>query len=231
MSIENFEHNFCESRIYYKTEIGMLNDIEEKIPEIVNMYSSFFIFFLPIIYGIPKNYALRRVIFLMMLNGFASAYYHYNLNWLGKQIDELTMIFPLYIAIIELLFRLKKDRLITPKLILLDIYFILLLTLNSFPVLDFLFPITFFIPILYISYLITLFSQKYKMSLKSLRFTFFGAFCWAVSEIFCNKYTYIGHALWHIFFPLGFIKIIHKMDKILYRVYTKKNLSKKLLNM
>ena len=44
----------------------------------------------------------------MMLNGFGSAYYHYNLNWLGKQIDELTMIFPLYIGIVELLFRLKK---------------------------------------------------------------------------------------------------------------------------
>ena len=52
---------------------------------------------------------------------------------------------------------------------------------------------------------------------------------WGISEVFCNKYTYIGHALWHIFFPLGFIQVIHKMDRILYKSYTKKNLSRTLL--
>jgi len=229
MSIKEFKHNFCESKIYPYTQIGLLNEYEVKLPETINMYSSFFIFFLPIVYGFPQNYALRRVIFLMMINGCASAYYHYHLNWLGKQIDELTMVFPLYIGIVELLFRLKKDKLITPKLILLDIYFILLLTINTFPNLDWLFPITFLLPIIYVSFLIKLFSKKYKMSLKSFRYIFFGGLSWGISEVFCNKYTYFGHALWHIFFPLGFIQLIHKMDRILYKSYTKKNLSRTLL--
>ena len=41
----HFKHNFCESRIYPYSQIGLLNEYEVKLPETINMYSSFFIFF------------------------------------------------------------------------------------------------------------------------------------------------------------------------------------------
>ena len=79
--IVEFKHNFCESRLQNNNP-----------PEIANAYTSLFITIVPLYYGFPENDYFLNVGYSLFLNGFASFYYHYYLNWLGKQADEITMI-------------------------------------------------------------------------------------------------------------------------------------------
>ena len=76
-----FSHNFCESR---------LND--NNPPELLNAISSFVICLIPFMFEFPVNYLVLSIRGLLIINGFASFIYHYYLNWLGKQLDEVSMI-------------------------------------------------------------------------------------------------------------------------------------------
>ena len=85
-------HNFCESR---------LNDNQS--PEILNSYTSLFITFIPLIYGLPKNIIFFNISCMLLFNGFASFYYHYYLSWFGKQADEIIMILCNYFGLCGLI--------------------------------------------------------------------------------------------------------------------------------
>ena len=115
MSVAEFQHNFCESRAFGGG------------PEILNSLSSLFITILPFFYDLPKIMSLRRVIYVLMFTGITSSYYPFNLNWFGKQLDELGMILALYIGTIEELNLFNRPY---PKQIyhILDIYFTFLFT-------------------------------------------------------------------------------------------------------
>lgn len=64
----NFEHNFCESRLN--------NNVP---PEIYNSYTSLAITFIPLIMGFPKSNTFYNVACMLAFNGCASFYYHYTL--------------------------------------------------------------------------------------------------------------------------------------------------------
>ena len=68
-----FKHNFCESR---------LQDYQP--PEIWNAYTSLVISAFPFIIGFPKSSMFYNIACMLSINGFASFYYHYYLNWYGE---------------------------------------------------------------------------------------------------------------------------------------------------
>jgi len=199
--VNNFKHNFCESRIF----------IDQ--PEIINSISSIFISILPFFYTFPKNNSLKRVLYLLIFNGFASCYYHYNLSWYGKHLDELSMIYPLYIGtnyIYDLL-EPKYKFIYTIN----DIYIVNIIAINTLPQYDYLFPFLFCFAVLNLLVSVYLLKQKYgNLNVKSLKLSFIGFCFWILSEVFCNRYFYFGHAIWHVLFPLGFIKFIKKLDSL-----------------
>ena len=208
-------HNFCESR---------LNNNEG--PELFNSYTSLFITIIPFIYGLPKKNIFFNIACMLIFNGFGSFYYHYKLNWLGKQADEMSMIMSCYFGLCGLL-KLNfvfNDKKINFYNTFNNFYMIIFLTFNTILEFDKLFPIIFGFYIVavlilihktYIKYktnndLIDLCSYHYELTLSSI-----GAICWIISEIYCNKYTQYGHVIWHLLFPLGFYKLILKYDKLL----------------
>ncbi len=199
----NFTHNFCESRIYGK-------------PEIVNSITSLFISLLPLYYGFPKSKSLKRIFYMLIFNGFSSCYYHYYLNWFGKHLDEISMILATYIGIYKLvLFFPWRDKF---PLILLDLYFLLMLSINTIPEYDIVFPFMFGINIFTLLYLIKKLEHLTQIGCKCLFISLFGFISWLISELFCNEYLYLGHAVWHILFPLGFIQYIYNLDNAIPRL-------------
>tara|TARA_B100000925_G_C22007996_1_gene474650 strand:- start:1330 stop:1983 length:654 start_codon:yes stop_codon:yes gene_type:complete len=199
LSVGNFSHNFCESKIF--------NDQ----PEIFNAISSLFITIIPFFYNFPRNVALRRVTFILMLNGIFSSYYHFNLNWFGKQLDELTMIFALYIGTIEIINIINSHD--KKNYLLYDFFTITMTSINTLPNYDLIFPFMFFIGVLYLLFNIYILKQSLPIiDVTCLKCSFYGSIFWILSEIFCNRFFYFGHSLWHIMFPLGFIKFIEILD-------------------
>ena len=198
----NFKHNFCESRIY------------DNKPEIINSLSSLYIYLIPIIYGKPNNDLLYNISILLQFNGLASCYFHYYLNWLGKQLDEIPMILISYLSIWYLLKIYYKDKnLLNYYNYFNTLYIIIILTINTFPNYSYLFPYLFGFYIFFAILLIHLVSEKYNIGYKrDLIKSGIGAFLWWLSELYCTEWTYIGHLFWHVLFPLGFYKLILKYD-------------------
>lgn len=200
-----FSHNFCESRV---------NNSEL---EIFNSYSSLLISLCPLLIGMPKNFFYRCVAHMLIINGFFSFYYHYNLTWFGKHLDESTMLLANYYGIIALLetgvYKYKNQIIIANNLIL-----PILLSVNSIPQNDWLFPHIFSVYVLFTIYLIIDNSKLYccrKTVLLYLSYSLIGAISWIISEINCNNYTKYGHVIWHWFFPFGFYKIIKLYDTLI----------------
>lgn len=201
-------HNFCESRLQNHTG-----------PEYFNSYSSIVITFIPIYYGLPKNYVLFNISILLMLNGLASFYYHYFLNFYGKQLDEINMILLCYLTSIFLI-KIYDNNLITNYLFT-NIYCLLFVVLNTNIENDILFPFLFTYYILYIIYLLNLNFINHNYIYKyELIYCGIGSTCWLISEFNCNYYTKYGHVLWHLLFPLGFYKIILNYDKKIKKLDT-----------
>ncbi len=113
-------HNFCESRLNNNNP-----------PELFNSYTSLFITITPLLLGFPKNNIFFNISCLLMFNGFASFYYHYTLNWIGKQADEMSMILSTYFGIHNLILILYKKRNRKILLGLNNIYMILFLIFNT----------------------------------------------------------------------------------------------------
>jgi hypothetical protein len=196
-----FKHNFCESKIFGK-------------PEYLNSITSIFISIIPLFFPFPEIPAFKRITILLILNGLSSFYYHYNLDWIGKQFDELTMILIVYIFLLKLIVVAQKINL----LYLIDILFVLIFVINSIPKMDFIFPALFTTPIIILLYLIYKLSKIYiTIDFKNFIFCLIGAFCWIGSELLCTKYTYVGHGLWHLFFSLGTVRLINNLDFVLTR--------------
>tara|TARA_B100001175_G_C19456296_1_gene613981 strand:+ start:263 stop:925 length:663 start_codon:yes stop_codon:yes gene_type:complete len=203
-------HNFCESRLH-----------NNEPPEIFNAFTSFFISLIPFIFGFPKNIYFFNSSILLVINGITSFYYHYNLNYLGKQSDEIAMILITYYTIYGLLnlkFNNNKKKIINFNTINL-IFMFCFTVFNTEIYFDFLFPYlfsTYLIPLLYLVYDNGLhYSVDYK---PELFLSLFGALSWIISELFCNKYTTYGHVLWHILFPLGYYNLLLKFDQIYQRL-------------
>jgi hypothetical protein len=208
--IVEFKHNFCESRLQNNNP-----------PEIANAYTSLFITIVPLYYGFPENDYFTNVGYSLFLNGFASFYYHYYLNWLGKQADEITMILANFFGIAGLIqIRFKHSNYIRLIHLCNFSYMYLFLTLNTLIYFDPYFPLFFGIYIAPSLFLIRDIANTHKEPyIKYLAISAVGASCWFISELFCNKYTVYGHVMWHLLFPIGFYKILIHYDLIYSRLY------------
>ena len=200
-------HHFCESRLQ-----------NGHPPELYNAYTSFFITIIPLLLGLPENNYFFYGASLLIFNGCASFYYHYYLNFLGKQADEISMIFATYYCIWGLLLIIFKDNITKLKYynLLNHSWAILFIIFNTQIELDFLFPY------LFGTYIVTLLGMIHKVSsmyqipyIHNLSLSMIGAVCWIISEVECNTYTQYGHIIWHLLFPLGFYRIILDFDKII----------------
>ena len=200
-----FTHNFCESRLN--------NNMP---PEIINSISALYMLVLPFIFGFPKNGIFFNIAVLLQFNGFASSYYHYNLNWIGKQMDEISMILANYFGVWSLLkiYYLKNIKKINYYNRINLVYMTSFISINTLTGMDIIFPFLFAMYISYTTYLIHLVSIKYNFLYKSYLFlSLIGAIYWIISELWCNNWTYLGHSAWHILFPTGFYKLILQYDR------------------
>lgn len=207
-------HNFCESRLN-----------ENIPPELLNSYTSLFITFIPIYYGFPKQEVFYNISCMLVFNGFASFYYHYSLNWIGKQADEISMILSVYFGIWGLLkiYYLDNQKNINFYNGINNIYLLLMIIFNTVLKYDYLFPFIFSLYIvvtLILMYKINennnnsqALSYKYEIVISS-----FGAISWIISEIHCTEFTKYGHVAWHLLFPLGFYKLILKYDNYINKL-------------
>ena len=204
----NFEHNFCESRLN--------NNVP---PEIYNSYTSLAITFIPLIMGFPKSNTFYNVACMLAFNGCASFYYHYTLSWIGKQADEVSMILASYFGIWGLLemYYAGNQTLSNWYNGWNSMFMIIFIVINTLVKYDVLFPYLFSMYIGVVLYLIDIVSKKYNRIYRPyLMISFTGASCWILSEIHCTEYTKYGHVVWHVLFPLGFYKLIMRFDDMKY---------------
>lgn len=201
-----FNHNFCESRLQ-----------DNEGPELLNSYSSLFIAIIPLICGIPNNFFLKNVSYMLIMNGFFSFYYHYYLTWFGKHLDEVTMILANYFGIcglIEMYDNSKYQNKINKINTAIMPVFI---CINTIPQFDYLFPTLFGLYVSYTVYLILDIADvyNYKKTVYSyLLYSLFGVTCWIISELYCSEVSKYGHVVWHILFPIGFYKILKIYDNL-----------------
>lgn len=202
--VNEFIHNFCESRLTNNTP-----------PEIYNSITSLAITSFPFIFGFPRDSIFFNVATMLAFNGCASCYYHYNLNWIGKQADEMSMILANYYGIWGLLNMLFNNQ---PRLInryngFNTLFMILFLIFNTVPNYDYYFPYMFTVYIFISLSLIHGVAVKFNYIYKNhLVISFVGANCWFISEVYCTEYTKYGHVIWHFLFPVGFYKLILEYD-------------------
>lgn len=202
-------HNFCESIMHHGHP-----------PEYFNAFSSFFMTLIPLFLGLPKSMYFFYGGNLLLFNGFASFYYHFFLNFLGKQADEISMILISYFSIMGLIHMIHKDSTTKIKKYNLcnTLFAMCFMIFNTEIYFDFLFPYFFGIYVLFLLKCLYHVHRKFEVPmLQNLGLSFFGASCWFVSELYCNQYTKYGHILWHLFFPLGFYRIILDCDEIYNR--------------
>lgn len=202
--VNEFIHNFCESRLANNTP-----------PEIYNSITSLAITSFPFIFGFPRDSIFYNVATMLAFNGFASCYYHYNLNWIGKQADDMSMILANYYGIwgfLNMLFN-NQPRLINRYNGLNTAFMIFFLIVNAVPNYDYYFPYIFTVyTFIYLS-LIHGVAVKFNYTYKNhLVISFVGANCWIISEVYCTEYTKYGHVVCHLLFPFGFYKLILEYD-------------------
>ena len=202
-----FQHNFCESRLQ-----------NNQGPELWNAWTSLIISVVPFIYGFPKYPLLYNVACMLSVNGVASFHYHYNLTWLGKQADEISMILANYFGLwglINIYYKKSERRNNYNRYNTTFMY--LFLVGNTLIEYDVLFPTIFGVYIGGTLVMIYYVAKMHKVPyMRNLMISSVGAVSWIISEHYCNVYTKYGHPLWHLLFPLGFYRLILDYDKIKY---------------
>ena len=204
MNSEIVVHNFCESR---------LNNYDP--PELFNAYSSLIISIYPLYLGFPENDILFNTAILFFINGITSFYYHYKLNYIGKQADEIAMIVSTYYGIwILLKIFLKQKKKVNFYNAINTFYMFSFTIVNLDTTFDFYFPFLFGGYLLGFLYLIARISTINNIFiLKNIFISLLGGIFWVISELNCNEITQYGHIMWHILFPLGLYRIILSVDK------------------
>lgn len=199
-----FQHNFCESRLQ-----------DDRGPEMFNACSSLIISIVPLCHKMVNKTYFKKVRYMLILNGGFSFYYHYSLSWLGKHLDEGTMLLANYYIMSEFI-QYYDDRANTLLNIQNTCMLPVILAVNTIPSMD---P--------YFSYIFTIYCMPTVISMMDYAkkydsigdlmiygsVSFIGVISWLISENMCNEYTTYGHILWHLFFPLGIYRILLMFDE------------------
>jgi len=200
-----FIHNFCESRLQ-----------NNKPPELWNAYTSLFVSIIPFIRGFPQYPYFYNVACMLTVNGFASFYYHYTLNWFGKQVDEISMILANYFGLwglINMYYNRTNERNHLNRYN--TAFMFLFLSTNTLIQFDFLFPTIFGIYVGGSLVMIHKIGILYDISYKRYLFvSLIGTLSWIISEHHCTETTKYGHPIWHVLFPLGFYHLLLNYDTL-----------------
>ena len=207
MNITSDANNFCEKRL-----IGN--------PEYFSSFSALFISLFPII-GIIYNKIISKealnIFSILIITGFTSFGYHWYGWYLFKLLDEIPMILAVWLGIYELKYDISKN---IYSSIIVNLYFILIITINSFPQYQYLFPILFTLSmILLIPLLIFKLSRVdnndvvikknlYNILYNGVKYCLVSGIIWILSERYCNILFILAHSIWHFGIGLGVYHII-----------------------
>jgi len=202
---EEFVHNFCESKLQ-----------GNKGPEYWNAYTSLVISVVPFVMGFPNYPLFYNVAIMLSANGFASFHYHYYLNWIGKQADEISMILANYFGmwgLINLYYKRSHSRNRLNRYNTMFMY--MFLVMNTLIKNDYLFPTIYGIYVGGSLYMIYHVAQKHAVPYKRyLLVSSLGALGWIICEHHCSHRTVYGHPLWHVSFPMGFYCLLMEYDRL-----------------
>ena len=202
---EEFVHNFCESKLQ-----------DNKGPEYLNAYTSLVISCVPFVMGFPNYPLFYNVAIMLSANGFASFYYHYYLNWIGKQADEISMILANYFGmwgLINLYYKRSRSRNRLNRYNTVFMYGFLVM--NTLIKNDYLFPTIYGIYVGGSLYMIYHVAQKHQVPYKRYLFvSSLGALGWIICEHFCSPQTLYGHPIWLVLFPMGFYCLLLEYDRL-----------------
>lgn len=116
--------NFCEQKLLGR-------------PEILNCISSLFIIMIPywgLKYSRIKNFWIQNILQLLMLDGFTAFGYHWTGYYIFKHLDEIPMVISIWFGILMLIKEISKYA---PKFkcmpIFVNIYFTVMLAINTVP--------------------------------------------------------------------------------------------------
>ena len=220
----------------------LINFCERKLnphrPEYINAFSALYIAaigYYNLMKITKKSVCLSLIFWCICMNGISSFLYHWTSWYIFSLLDEYTMIIPLWIGVVKILYDLNYS---TYWIGMISLYNILLLVSDIFIWFDY-FPhffaleLLFIIPLYYQVYIEynqshNIIIRKYALfsnnGFKGIVICSVSGMIWIITELNCNKYLIFGHAIWHIGMSNGLCRIIQYFSKQTKQIKLIKNL-------
>ncbi len=204
---------FCEGKYYSESNI-------EGIFEFYNSLSSLFLIIIGL-YTLKYFTKYKYAHFSLFLNGIGSFLYHSKFLFIYKLIDEMSMMFcvcyccsKVYTCIYN-----KNTLLINILLTFMFFYSFYMNIIDSEGyIFRELFSVLFIILglFLYILHYQLLLFKPYlsRNILSGLLTLIFGCGFWAIDELYCNKYIFWFHSIWHILISIGSFILFSTLEYI-----------------
>ena len=212
---------FCESKLYGH-------------PEILNSMSCIFISLIPMIGLLYNKYIYNKltinILLLLIITGFTSFGYHWTGYYIFKHLDEIPMVISIWFGLYNSITLIGTNKFVY---FIINLYFVIMLSINAVPVFNYLFPIMFGIAAFLL--LIPLYLYKYSdnqsqnIVKNGVLISIISSIIWIISEKICNKYLILGHSIWHIGITLGMYYIMIGSEFSELKKYEKKNIKIKYI--
>ena len=195
--------NFCEKQLFPNQ------------PEYINAFSAFFLCYISMKnLRIPKHKKIgpiKDVIYwCIFANGISSFTYHWYGWYIFKLADEFTMIIPIWLGAVEIIYHLNYPHIYIGAITL---YNASLLVFDTFMWFEFYFSLFFAMELLLLIplYIKSLHKQRdpKRLGLKGIIISSASGICWWITERNCHIYLIWGHAVWHIGIGVGLSYLIN----------------------
>jgi hypothetical protein len=207
---------------YTYTEKFCESIISGSHPEWINTISCIPLIYIPYNAMNSKNYmnpVLCTIYSLIFWLGFTSMGFHYTGWILFRHLDEIPMILTIWLVnqhMLSLLNIYWKWR------VLINAYYTIALTINCLSYNETYFPTIFAIGLIgtlciYMKYLYTCNYYVSKLGLEGTYIIVVSGASWALSEVWCSKWTLIGHSIWHIGMAIGINHVLETLN-VHYRI-------------
>ena len=189
------------------------------IPEYWNSISSLFISL--VMWGglhtKDLHQEIKTIYFILFLNGFSSMFFHWTMYYGWKMFDQFTMIFAIWFGIKRCINLVQyKDNIYLYSLHFLNIVVLVLSVCEYDNIFRTFFTIeTLFL--IYFHYILTVnlrIKDSYKLGRKGLIISLSAGLFWIVTELHCNKYLILGHAVWHLGISYGMHLFLQFLNSI-----------------
>ena len=166
----------------------------------------------------------------MIITSFTSFLYHWTGYYLFKHLDEIPMMLSLWQGITSIA-KIYPKKYYYGLQAMNNLYFILLLGINTVPDFQFLFPVFFAFPLFMLIPLIEYIKECSKIN-RTLYMGFVlcivSGLAWVLTELNCSPLMIFGHSLWHFGMSLGIYHIVVALEYLSLsdKKYTIKNIYK-----